>query len=514
MLSLLEDYLIRLMISKDGGGGMKKHFKIIAASACLFMKFSALDAEAVVISILAPSAEEQVLESGRDFYVIGKIEREGLRPEDLPFDIRVDVAETGLVRDGKFVPVRTVRSNVDPSLGLTPERDIYYRYEGKAPWVEISREELYRYPPPDLIYRHGDPESFYDPSLKALVTKDRFAVLIQGGVTKDFDTSYNYPEDLAWKLYRIIVTAVSGDKILARAEEDVMFGTVQEKILARFSPEEHMKEVVSFAEENGFRIYRDLFPGYWSCENGSVYEIPRRWRANDALEYVGGRVHAVIYNIREKRCATQEVEIGRMAFEGWLDSEDVVYYHYDIGEPSLRFGTWYGTEAKKGKLVAFENGDRLELTRVDTGNLKDRYYPEDTIERVDWNVYDSVSADPGVPLAICGAVTPLQPMLSEVTPNDDGTFEVGNRISNIRYRFVDMIDGLLHEESKEVFLQRNYRSSGEEWSLDSIYEFRHLLDLPDILNGRILTVYVDAYDRKGVEIEGSSEAFYLRVRQP
>ncbi len=50
-----------------------------------------------------------------------------------------------------------------------------------------------------------------------------------------------------------------------------------------------------------------------------------------------GRVHAVIYNIKEKRCATQEVEIGRMAFEGWLDSEDVIYYHYDIGEPFLRF---------------------------------------------------------------------------------------------------------------------------------------------------------------------------------
>ena len=44
---------------------------------------------------------------------------------------------------------------------------------------------------------------------------------------------------------------------------------------------------------------------------------------------------------------------------GWLDSEDVVYYHYDTGEPALRFGTWYGTETKKGKLVLFESGDRL-----------------------------------------------------------------------------------------------------------------------------------------------------------
>ena len=75
-----------------------------------------------------------------------------------------------------------------------------------------------------------------------------------------------------------------------------------------------------------------------------------------------------------------------------------------------------------------------------------------------------------------------------------------------------MIDGVIHEESKAVFLQRNYRSSDEEWSLDSIYEFRHLFLLPEPLNGRILTVFVEAYDNKGEEIDGTSEAFYLHIR--
>ncbi len=491
---------------------MKSSIKIALISAALLICTLTSSSEALSISILSPSPEEQVLESGRDFYVIGRIDRDGITPEELPFDIKVDVAETGLVRDGKIIPVRTVSSRVDPLTGLTPERDIYYRYEGKAPWVDISRDTLYKFPPPDLVYRHGDPESFYDPSLKAIVTEDRFAVLIQGGATKDFDTGYAYPEELGWKLYRILVTAEAEGQVLARTEADVMFGTVQEKVLARFSPDEHMKAVLSFAEENGFRIYRDLFPGYWRCADGSVYEIPRRWRANDALEYVAGKVHAVIYNISGQRCAAQEVELGRMAFEGWLGSEDVTYYHYSIGEPSLRFCTWYGTETKKGKLVAFKNGDRLEIVRAETGSLRDRYYPEDTVEKVDWNVHDSVSANPGAALAICGAVTPIQPMLSEVIPNDDGTFVVGNRISRIRYRFVDMIDGVIHEESKAVFLQRNYRSSDEEWSLDSIYEFRHLFLLPEPLNGRILTVFVEAYDNKGEEIDGTSEAFYLHIR--
>ncbi len=491
---------------------MKRSVKIALISAAILICALTSSSEALSISILSPSLEEQVLESGRDFYVIGMIDRDGTTPGELPFNIKVDIAETGLVRDGSIVPVRTVRSCVDPLTGLTPEKNIYYRYEGRAPWVRTSRETLSKFPPPDLVYNHGDPQSFYDPSLKAVVTEDRFAVLIQGGVTKDYDTGYAYPEELGWKLYRIIVSAEAGGEVLARTEADVMLGTVQEKVLARFSPGEHMREVISFAEEKGLRIYRDLFPGYWKCYDGSVYEISRRWRANDALEYVAGKVHAVIYNIREKRCATQEVEIGRMAFEGLLDSEDVVYYHYDIGEPALRFRKWYGTETKKGKLIPFEGGDRLELVRVEKGDIKDRYYPEETIENVDWNIHDSVSTDPGMTIAVCGIVTPIQPMLSQVTPNDDGTFEVGNRISKIRYRFVDMIGGILHEESKEVFLQRNYRNSGEEYSLDSIYEFRHSFDLPDILNGRIVTVYVDAYDQKGDEIDGSSEAFYLRIR--
>lgn len=491
---------------------MKKNLKITMISLCLLVYTFALSAEAVVISIFAPSADELVFESGRDFYVIGSIEREGVSPEDMPFNIRVDIAETGLVRDGKMIPLRTVKSHVDPFAGVTPKRDIYYRYEGKGSWVNISREELYQFPPPDLVYRHGNPESFYDPSQKAIVTKDRFAVLIQGGVTKDFDTAYNYPEELEWRLYRIIVTAVAGDKVLARTERDVMFGTVQEKILARFSPDKHMSAVISFAEENGFRIYRDLFPGYWQCADGSVYEIPRRWRANNALEYVGGRVHAVIYNIREKRCATQEVEIGRMAFEGWLDSEDVIYYHYDIGEPSLKYRTWYGTDIKKGKLVMFKNGKKLVLTRAETGLEDKEYYPENPIDKADWNVYDSVSIDRGKPLVLCGAVTPIQPNLSEVIPNDDGTFEVGNRISRIRYKFVDMIEGLLYEADREVSLERLYKNTDGEWSLGSIYEFRHFFDLPERLNGKIVTVYTEAYDKKGVEVECPSETFYLRVR--
>ena len=89
--------------------------------------------------------------------------------------------------------------------------------------------------------------------------------------------------------------------------------------------------------------------------------------ANDALEYVAGKVHAVIYNISEKRCATQEVEIGRMAFEG--GSTQRMSSTITMTPENRPDSAWYSTETKKGKLVPFESGDRLEIVRVERGDI-------------------------------------------------------------------------------------------------------------------------------------------------
>ena len=56
------------------------------------------------------------------------------------------------------------------------------------------------------------------------------------------------------------------------------------------------------------------------------------------------------------------------------------------------------------KLVPFESGTGWR-SYVEKGDISDRYYPEDTVEDVDWNIDDSVSADPGMTIAVCGTVT-------------------------------------------------------------------------------------------------------------
>lgn len=492
--------------------GRKKslyYFRFILLPALFFcVFFRHAPAEAVRISVLEPSELELVMASGRDFYVIGRIDREGARASELPIDIRVEVAVTGMVRAGEKIPVRSVRSRVDRATGVTPERDIYFDYEGKAAWVNIPRGELIKSPPPDLIYRYGDAGSFFDPSVKAAVTEDTFAALVQGGATKDFDTDYEnvYSGDLEWKLFRVFVDALSGDEVLDSREMDIMFGTVQDKLLTRFSPPEHLAAAVEFAAPLGIRVYRNAFPGFWSLGLSSVYEIPRRWKPNNALEFLEGRVHAIIYNITED-CVSQLVELGYIAFQGWLDSDEIHFYSYDIGEPWLTYEKWGETLRRKGVITRFEQGSRLRLTRAEIA--RGGASGGESIGRAEFFPFAAVIANPGETVSVCGAVTPIQPGPSEVIPEDDGSFTVQNRIDKIRYRFEDMTDGVLHEEEREVGLARIF---GGKPSV-SIYEFRHALNLPESLRGRVVTVFVSALDKHGETVEGTETAFYLYLRE-
>lgn len=499
---------------------LKKKTLIKMAVALILLCTPCSRAYALKIYITAPKLEEQVLESGRDFYVIGRIDREGRKASDSPIDIKVEVVLTGDARDGKMKPVRSVQSRVDKKTGVTPMRDILLKYDGKAPHVKLTDEELLKSPPPDLVYHSETPESFYDPRVKAVVTENSFAVLIQGGCTKSFDSSYKeiYEKDLEWGLYRVLLTVISGDTTLSEHDVslnshsfDIMFGSVQEKILARFSPIQHVKKVEKFVEKRGIRMYRDPFPGYWSIGLPSAYEIPLRWRENDGLEYVSGKIHAILYNIAQEKCATQSVEIGRIAFEGFLNSDEVLYYYYDIGEPLLNIKTPSGIKSIEGEIIPFGYEKKIRFTRAEFNN-KSTYNPADVIDVVDTNVYNSVAVNRGEDFVVNGVVTPIQPLLSEVEPNSDGTFSVNSRISYLHYDFVNMIEGTLHSENKPVLLQRTFEENNTKLTEESIYEFRHAFRFPQKMDGKIVTVIVKGYDVKGDEVAGTEEKFYLRVR--
>lgn len=495
---------------------MKCARRITAAAAfLLYLAGFALPrgAEAVRLTIDIPSVTETVLESGRDFYVAGRIDREGVPAAEMPLDIRVEVADAGLMRDNIRMPVRVVESRVGKS-GVTEPRDLLFDYAGIAPWVSLTREELAASPPPDLVFRAEEPASFYDPRVKAAVTEEGYAALVQGGVTKEYDSDYSkiYGADLEWNYFRVTVSALCGGRVVAEAYKDVMLGSVPDKILMRFSPPEHFAKVSALARERGWRIYLDPFPGCWNAGLPAPCEIPVRRRANDALEYSSGFVHAVIYNISEGS-ASQSVELGRMAFDGRMfRGDEVLFYIYDIGEPSLAYEGRCGESRREGGLVRLAEGERLRFTRAEIGERPGKYFPRDNAGCVDWNVYNSVAFRPGEAVTLYGVVTPIQPKLSEAEPNDDGTYTIKNRITTLRLRAEEISRGEEIIDEFPVGLERFYDAAAPEKAAPSIYEFRRALRLPKRVGKSLYTVTTQGFDAHGEPVEGTETIFYLWVR--
>lgn len=484
-------------------------------------------APGATIHLSVPSEGETVLAPLRDFYVLGSFDRQGKTPEQEPLSLRAD-----LFREGEVAPLRTLWASVDAT-GLTPRealrvdylRDLAARRLGNL--YADSDAPVLRCPPPDIRWDPGVPGSLEDPRLKGVAGERAFAFFFQGGVTGDFDTAYRrvYSRDLEAGAYRLVVQALDRTgAVAAAAERRLLLETVPDKVLSRFSPPAHLEAVTAFAAPRGYRVYRDPFPGYWDCgspgsppalrEEATYFaEILPRWRANDALEYRGGRVHGVIYNI-SPNCATQNVEIGSLAAAGRLETA-LIPYRYDIGEPAVSYDRGDGVPALRvGVLVPFAPGDRLALTRAEIRGDGITPLPEsdgvcspdDGAKRVDWGVADGVSLRPRQLLSLFGVVTPLQPAPKDVTLSADASYRVDNRIATLR---VGVFDGPREVLSRDLEIRLLRFVEGR--ALTSLYEFRKDLCLPDSLDGRVLTVRLSALDARGTPVSGTEEVFPLRV---
>lgn len=484
-------------------------------SLCASLLLGLPDAEAVTLSVAAPSENSRILAPGRDFYAIVSIDRAGKNPEQEPFNVRFD-----LYRDGTLAPLRTVTSMVDDGTGLTPLNAIMTNYpHGWTPGTEL---DILASPPPDLVYDPARPASFYEAPIKAVVTRHYAAALIQGGGTKSFDTNYAviYTRDLEEGVYTLKATAVgAAGAELATVSVPLTFGSVPDKIISRFSPKKHMENVTAFAQKNNSHIYTDLFPGYWDASklpHGGIpgtlfYEIVRRWRPNDILEYMNGTIRAIVYNIHETS-TSQSVELGGLGHAGRLGSNTILWYHYDSGELSLAYDLGNGqTAVKEGAIVPFPEGRRLVFVRAEIrgdGQIElpasDYVYsPELADKTVDWNVADGVAVKPKQLLSLFGVVKPIQPALNDVVANDDGTYTMNNRIATVRYTLLDGAQEVLSFDAKRVELTRTGINTKP-----SIYEFRHDIPIPATFN-KPWTVRVAAFDSHGVPVQGTETSFTI-----
>lgn len=475
-------------------------------------------AAALQLAVAQPSVQERLLAPTRDFYVVCSVDREGTAPALQPFNLRFE-----LYRQGNPTPLRTVTSAVDAS-GVTPPGAILTNYENG--WTPGAAGDILASPPPDLVYDPLRPVTIYDPTIKAVVSERYGAALIQGGCTKQFDSAYAtvYTQDLTAGNYTLTVSAIGeAGAVLAHTNVPLVFGAVPTKIMARFSPADHLARILAFAATQNAHLYLDLLPGYWDASKlpgksaGALfYEIVRRWRPNDALEYQHGNVLGVIYNIHATS-ATQGVEIGGMAFAQRLTPPGLTCYYYDIGDPAVSYDAGTGrVERKEGTIVPFAANDRLVLNRAEirgdgVTDVEGADYvcsPDLADKQVDWNLADGVTVRSRQLLSLFGVVVPLQPAPADVVANLDGTYTVNNRIATVRYR---LLEGMTELQTFDRRVELTRRGVNPR---PSLYEFRHDLPISPDFAGKSLTVRLAALDSHGNAVAGTEETFSVHVVAP
>ncbi len=494
------------MIAK---GGAMKAFKVLIV-ALVFLAGCSSGGGLSAIVIDQPSDGETTFAELRDFYVIGSYSEGITRPGDIKIELFRGEVAVG-------TPIRTIQSHVDTTSCLTPESALDLDYpNGDNFGVTMV---------PDIV---KEPGSIYDPNNKVVVTQEYFAGLILGGATKDFDTTYedsdgNPLEDLTEGTYTIKVTGLSCQTAYMTATKTVQFGLTHAS-LGRFSPDSSLQKLEAFTQENGYRIYRNNFPGYFAWQ-GNLYEIKSRWMPNNSIEVVndleGTMIDNVqsalndmlVYNVRPTS-ATNTVETAALVKNELTESENTAWHYYDVGEPTLYYVDEDGEPTSLDCSFAdFAANDRHVLIRAevqvkDETSVDNVYNVEDPTEkRVDLNPSDGVAMTTADELNLFGVVRAIPSTVTAGTHSHEYTID--NTINVIRYTIRDSEGGELLTVDKEINLERIYDPTNPDNRSLSSYEYKHKFS-EDIAAGEyeITAVGVDTNEE---EVDGTREEFTLTV---
>lgn len=495
-------------------------------AAAAFLAWGApLAAAAPSVTLVQPSAEECTLAPLRDFTVIGRLE-----DMDKAVNVRIELF------DEKRRLVRQVVSSVDVSSRATPKDMLELNYKHGKYYVEDKNASLIDNPSPDIVKGSGG-KAFKNPSNKAVVNrKGEFAATILGGASKNFDTAYGDDKvgsygDLAAGKYTLQVTATDAatGAVIAETKRKLVFAGADRLVLGRLSPKgedgyAHKENLEQFAAARKVRLRNDFLPGYWNRpRNGDMkevfYEIPLRWRLNDAQEYIMAKnFDCVIYNISEGS-TVQNVELGALAANDYIDNpsdkaHSVNFYHYDIGDIEVSYQNGLHKEISRGKLVPFESKNditRVEIRRVQNATLENDYWPLESKKTVDFDISDGVKISFGEYISIFGVTTPIR--TSEVERADDndvfkaGTYSVKNRIDAMEYKIITP-SGREVEVKKPVGLKRHYFVNKVA---PSIYEYKHILG-GDVFSERgSYIVSMQGVDKNGAQVDATEKSFTVIV---
>lgn len=501
------------------------------AFACIVLLVAACDRAptetdalrpAAAIPLDVPSTNQTVFAETRDFTVVGYFKPPLRNPGDVQVELFAGTAAIG-------TPVRVLRSNVDPATGVTPRTSLEFGYRnGQAfgpngPVSDPSRIVM----TPDLVKYPG---GFRNPANKVVVTRDYYAAVVLGGVSRDFDTDYGDGSstwsDLTAGTYTVRVSGHSGQLYGLSATRTITFDTTH-AMLGRFSPDASRRRLLLFAAERGYRTYVDPFPGFFTF-NGYSYEIAGRWMANNSVEVVNRAANARVDNVATARndvllynisasSATQRIEIGAIVANGLLNGQTTFHY-YDIGEPSL---TWVdartdATSSRTGTIVTLPDSVRLVVTRVESRaarwylqhNLFDA--GDTTHMSVDTDVSDGVAVRGGDEFSVFGVVAPIA---STVRPGPLAhQYTIDSAIDSVRYVIRSSQGQVVQISAHPVGLMRRFDPYRSPRSLaTSVYEFEHSFRMT---SGGLYTVAMTGLDRSGQPVAAAAHSFRVWVTGP
>jgi PGF-pre-PGF domain-containing protein len=478
-------------------------------------------ASAVIpLIITQPSASETQSAEQRDFYVYGVFSPPASNPGDLRIELFDETACSGDICTG--LPVRSIRSHVDPVSGVTNASQI--------DWSFVDGATVKGGYVPDII---KEPGGYTDPNNKLVVTYTYYGGLILGGVTQGYNTTYRNStgsplRNITAGTYRIKVTGLSGDFTARCVTKSISFG-ITNTALGTNRPASNKNVRIAYAMDHGLRTYFDSFPGYFS-DGGNNWPNFRSLAApNNGIEVVndlyGTTIDTIaasdntmfVYNINSAS-TTYSVELALILKYGLQDGAKTTFLYYSNGEPVLTYTDATGVPRQvTSSLRQFSGNNRLALTRVEVRNpasqsYENLYNPNDTFPKTVYtDLAGTINLNQGQYFTVYGVTKPVASTVqATATPY---WYAIDNRIANLTTTITDSRGTVVSTATHPVNLSRYYNnypgSSNPYQKFNSLFEFGS--DITTLTMPGNYTVSLTGTDLAGSIVPGTASSFSVQV---
>lgn len=407
-------------------------------------------ASAADIILYTPADAESEIMPGRDFYIVGKIDRGAQSLSSLPLNVRIELANS----EGEII--RTAESNVS-STGTTAPEYIYFDYEHGTLVNGPNNMALNLFTPPDVIFDGIERQSIQTPQNKVVVKEDYFAAVIYGGATKEFELSY-YDEnmkpmvDIVKGEYTLRVTAkmLDGTEV-CKTEKKLTFDNTKGRIVASDN-----RLLLDYAAENDLTVSQSV-AGRWtpslfvSAPDDFSYIIAKRFKDNVECEYGNAKeVNIMLYNI-----PSDNVQFKYSIESAFKTASKKNFLYFDIGEPTYNFTFNGASLTKKGNILSTDEATFVKILRSEA--------TDGTNEYTDFNAEDGLVVTRGMNTCFYGVFTPIFNTVKTGDAND-----VVNKVAFVHYAIKDKDDKILTEDYTTPYIKRG----DEENPIHARYEFK------------------------------------------